>query len=292
MESEILALIYDYSVKGKLVDLKFIDKLIKIVVLRRDLNNYIRNVQFINELTKSPQEVTLGSYNPFTMTISIDYESIKIAMECERFYYSLFTTSEQVWFRNLFITKVILHELEHAFQNKQVANELDDSIETKLVRACSVLEWLKKRMKIVNLIDEDPLAEYDKLYNQYYHVNPSERLAEINSLKTIVNSLGQIKKRIPELYKAECVSLLNEMLREYLEDRNKCISCPTQVYLLGTKQDDIWYELDFYSEDYYQLLKNVSDQYSLDRRLSLGLPIDYDEHIKLLKRKKNLLTRF
>ena len=104
--------------------------------------------------------------------------------------------------------------------------------------------------------------------------------------------MGQIKKRIPELYKAECVSLLNEMLREYLEDRNKCISCPTQVYLLGTKQDDIWYELDFYSEDYYQLLKNVSDQYSLDRRLSLGLPIDYDEHIKLLKRKKNLLTRF
>lgn len=292
MESEILALIYDYSVKGKLVDLKFIDKLIEIVVLRRDLNNYVQNVQFINELTKSPQEVTLGSYNPFTMTISIDYESIKIAMECERFYYSLFTTSEQVWFRNLFITKVILHELEHAFQNKQVANELDDSIETKLVRACSVLEWLKKRMKIVNLIDEDPLAEYDKLYNQYYHVNPSERLAEINSLKTIVNSLGQIKKRIPELYKAECVSLLNEMLREYLEDRNKCISCPTQVYLLGTKQDDIWYELDFYSEDYYQLLKNVSDQYSLDRRLSLGLPIDYDEHIKLLKRKKNLLTRF
>lgn len=292
MGSEILALIYDYSVKGKLVDLKFIDKLIEIVVLRRDLNNYVQNVQFINELTKSPQEVTLGSYNPFTMTISIDYESIKIAMECERFYYSLFTTSEQVWFRNLFITKVILHELEHAFQNKQVANELDDSIETKLVRACSVLEWLKKRMKIVNLIDEDPLAEYDKLYNQYYHVNPSERLAEINSLKTIVNSLGQIKKRIPELYKAECVSLLNEMLREYLEDRNKCISCPTQVYLLGTKQDDIWYELDFYSEDYYQLLKNVSDQYSLDRRLSLGLPIDYDEHIKLLKRKKNLLTRF
>lgn len=292
MESEILALIYDYSVKGKLVDLKFIDKLIKIVVLRRDLNNYIRNVQFINELTKSPQEVTLGSYNPFTMTISIDYESIKIAMECERFYYSLFTTSEQVWFRNLFITKVILHELEHAFQNKQVANELDNSIETKLVRACSVLEWLKKR---INLIDEDKWAafiKYNKLYNQYYHVNPSERLAEINSLKTIVNSLGQIKKRIPELYKAECVSLLNEMLRGYLEDRNKGSSCPTQVYLLGTRQDKIWYELDFYSEDYYQLLKNVSDQYSLDRRLSLGLPIDYDEHIKLLKRKKNLLTRF
>lgn len=53
MELEIVKLIYDYSANGKLVDSKFIDKIIEIVVSKKSLNNYVRNVRFTNKLEKT-----------------------------------------------------------------------------------------------------------------------------------------------------------------------------------------------------------------------------------------------
>lgn len=64
MELEILKLIYDYSVNGKLVDLKFIDKITEIVVSKRSLSDYVRNVQFTNKLEKNDYAVVSASYNP------------------------------------------------------------------------------------------------------------------------------------------------------------------------------------------------------------------------------------
>ncbi len=54
--------------------------------------------------------------------------------------------------------------------------------------------------------------------------------------------------------------------------------CPTQVYLYGTMQNKVWTELDFYNQDYSQLMKNVSARYDLSKRLSLGLPVSYEEY--------------
>ena len=67
------------------------------------------------------------------------------------------------------------------------------------------------------------------------------------------------------------------MLKGYADSWNQGI-CPTQIYLFGTRQGKVWSELDFYDADASKLMKNVSDRYPLVRRLSLGLPVNYEEY--------------
>ena len=65
MELEILKLIYDYSVNRKLIDPKFIDKLIEIVVSKKSLNDYVRNVEFTNKLEKKRLYGRMRSLCPY-----------------------------------------------------------------------------------------------------------------------------------------------------------------------------------------------------------------------------------
>ena len=286
MELEILKLIYDYSVNRKLIDPKFIDKLIEIVVSKKSLNDYVRNVEFTNKLEKNDYMVECAAYAPISMKILVDYESIQIAIENRSHYEQLFQSLEKIMYRNLTITQYILHELEHAFQNKQADNKPDNSTETKLVSASFVIEQAMKNPRVLNALlkGEIPAQNFiiyalqnRKLKKQYYAFNPIERLAQINSFKTIINSIKPIKKYIPNLYEFKQASLVEEMVRGYASSWSQGI-CPTQVYLFGTKQSSVWSELDFYDQNLSQLIKNVNDGYTLAKRLSLGLPISYDEY--------------
>ena len=286
MELEILKLVYDYSINGKLVDTKFVEKIIEIVVSKKSLNNYVRSVQFTDQLYKDDYRVVCAAYDLLNMRILIDYESIQIDMESRSYYDQLFHKLEQVMFKNLTITQYILHELEHAYQNKQTDNKADDSIEAKLINASFVLEQAMKNPRFLTALLNGKIPAQDfiacmiqnrELYKQYYHLNPTERLAQVNSFRTIINSIDPIKKYIPNLYEFEQASLLEEMLSGYQDSWNQGC-CPTQVYLLGIGRSKVWNGFDFYSQDSSQLMKNVCEKYNLVRRLSLGLPVSYDEY--------------
>ncbi len=283
MELEILKLIYGYSVKGKLVDSKFIDKLIEIVVTKKNIHNYVRDIRFTDELEKNDYGAVCATYDFFSMEIAVDYESIQIVMGKRRHYDQLFCSLEQMMFRNLTITEMILHELEHACQNKKADDKSDNSIEAKLINACLVLEQAMKNPRTLHALLKGKdfsiyFEEYKRLYKQYYVFNPIERLAEVNVFQTIVNSIEPIEEYIPNLYEFEQASLVEAMLRGYTDSWNQGI-CPTQVYLFGTGQSNVWSELNFYNQEYSQLMKSVSDGYNnLTRKLSLGLPVSYDEY--------------
>ena len=83
--------------------------------------------------------------------------------------------------------------------------------------------------------------------------------------------------KLPNLYEFEQASLLEEMLSGYQYSWDQGC-CPTQDYLLGIGQSNVWNGFDFYSQDSSQLMKNVCEKYNLVRRLSLGLPVSYDEY--------------
>ena len=283
MELEILKLIYNYSVNGKLVDPNFISKLVEIVVSKNSLDNYVKNVQFTNQLKKTDDGATCASYNPLSMKILIDYESLQIVMENRSFYDQLFNELEQIMFRNIQITQIILHELEHAVQNKQADNKSDNSIEAKLARASLFLEQAIKNPKFLNSLSRDGIPSKDiiayksLMYDKYYKLNPIEKLANVNSAKTILSSLDAIKNYIPNLYEFQNAILVEEMLKGYIDSWNQGI-CPTQVYLDGNRQSNVWTDMDFYDQDSNQLMKNVCKKYDLSRRLSLGLPVNADEY--------------
>lgn len=289
MELEILKLVYDYSVKGKLADNKFVDKIVEIVVKNRNLHEYVRDVIFTTEQEGANDFRTTASYNHLTRRIRVYYKNILINMECFEYckeFKELFNSLEQIMVRNFKIAQIILHELEHALQTKQADGKNGDSVELKLINASLRLALAIKNPNFLvaqGLDKEISLQEFRiycererKLYEKYYLFTPTERMAEINSFNTIMLSLEPIKKAVFSLYGFECIVLFKTMLNAYQLSKKEGI-CPTQVYLEGTRQGKVWTEFDFYDANSAQLLENVSAEYDLGKRISLGLPISQDE---------------
>ena len=286
MEIEILKLVYDYSIKGKIVDLNFVDKLIEIVVRDNGLHDYVRTLKIKKGLVEDNNSFRCAGYDSLNKMILLYYESIPAVLDNRIRYECLFNGLELFWYRNLVITQIILHELEHASQYKKSDSKSDSSIETKLIRAEFVVEQALKNPKFMSAlikgeISEQEFFEYRKrqqeLYNQYYRLNPIERLAEIKSYRTILNVLSHVKDYFPSLCEFKSACLFENYLRGYEESWNEG-SCPSQVYLYGIRQENVWKEFDFYDQNGEQLFRNVSAQYNLCQRLTLGLPVSYDEY--------------
>lgn len=115
------------------------------------------------------------------------------------------------------------------------------------------------------------------IYKKFYAFNPIERLAGINSYRTILEIIKDIVKYIPNLYEFEQANLTEEMLKGYPEATNLG-GCPTQVYLYGVNRQSIWGNLPFYNADYQKLIQNVNTQYNLADGLKYGLPIQTEEY--------------
>ena len=61
----------------------------------------------------------------------------------------------------------MLHELEHAYQSKKVDNSKDNSIETKLNRACKKIDKIVKSPEsIVKIINSGISPEHIDIYIQ------------------------------------------------------------------------------------------------------------------------------
>ena len=292
MEFYIFKLVYDYSINGKIIDKTFIDRLVEIVVLEKRLYNYIQRVNITDKLIKSSNGIIGAEYNLTSMDISIHSGSIQRIIESKSKhyqYYYLFNSLERLMFKNLLIVQIILHELEHVYQNKLCDNRHDNSIYFKLINASFLLEkslnnWEIFKAISTGKIDENDLSallsKYKNLYQQYYKVNPSERLAQINSYKTIVNLLTPVRDQVPNLYNHEYLTLLKEKLNGYPNPWQIGI-CPTQIFLFGVELEDVWKDLDFYNKKVKKLTKTVYSKYSLEKRLSLGLPISELEYNSL-----------
>ena len=280
MKVEILKLIYDYSVKGKIADSKFIDKIIEIVVKKRDLDDYVQDVIFTDQLDKIDDEVVFAEYDYFCRKISMDFESANILLKHAGKYDPLFDTLEQVMFRNFTITQIILHELEHAYQYMQADNNIDNSVETKLVRESFRLELVINRKFLSGKISGSDFDTYKELCRQLYVFDPLERLAQINSFRTVVSSIEVIKDYVPGLYEFERASLTEAMLNGYVKAYDKGGVSPTQFYLLSLGQSRVWSKLDFYDDNPKKLENKLRSKYNLGERFKSGLPVSDGEYQK------------
>ena len=90
MELEILKLIFDYSKTGHFPDHYFLDKVVEIVVKKRDLNDYVKKTVFIDKLGGAESDKTCASYNYLRKQISVYYWPIQIMCQENSYYDSLF----------------------------------------------------------------------------------------------------------------------------------------------------------------------------------------------------------
>ena len=243
----IFKIIYDKSVKNELLSLKDLDKRIEILVIEKNLNDYILNINF-----QSIRGNNLASYSYSSRTISIYTEKIKEMLYTITNSIILDKNLEISLYKNISILQIILHEVEHANQNKIAYS--NNSLEALILR----LSYL------VN----------NRYNDELYEICPEERLAEIKSFDEIILLTNTIYNKFCNLSKILDMEKLKRLLRGY-HYTNNSINVPINTYLiLGNKT-----ELLSHIEGLYN---NIN--YSLSDRLKYGFQINNNEYKYLMKK--------
>ena len=191
MELQILKLVYNYSIFKKTADNAFVEKIVEIFVSSRQLDDYVKNVIFTNKLHRNVfADARVAAYDFLNKEILIDFEFIQIFLEDMNKYNIYFNELEQLIFKNLLTAQIILHTLEIAVQKRQIDNENDNSIETKLIReSFEADKIISKKQNNPTLLDFYEFCRLRNLIGYYCDLEPAAKLADINSFKTILKSI-------------------------------------------------------------------------------------------------------
>ena len=282
MKSKLLKLLYEYSANGKLVDGKYIQELIEIVVDSKDIVDYAGGLIITDKDSRlrDPNSL-LAVYYPNRKLIAVYLDAIEEMLKSYNAYQEMFSSTEKLFYKNLLVTQVVLHELEHANQRKIMDKE--KSLEGDILRA-SILEQdqdfiLKLTRAGLTGKQIELILETQKTMRSDGGLTlPDERLAEIKSHEEVASVLSEISSEVPNLVDFEKTSILESKLRGYTYDKGMIVS-PTIDYLVSTGKSLALQKFEWFNKDSRACLKNVQSLFSLDERLMYGLPIDSSEFI-------------
>ncbi len=286
MKSKLLKLLYEYSANGKLVDGKYIQELIEIVVDSKDIVDYAGGLIITDKDSRlrDPNSL-LAVYYPNRKLIAVYLDAIEEMLKSYNAYQEMFSSTEELFYKNLLVTQVVLHELEHANQRKIMDKE--ESLEGDILRA-SILEQdqdfiLKLTRAGLTRKQIELILETQKTMKSEGGLTlPDERLAEIKSHEEVASVLTEISSEVPNLVDFEKTSILESKLRGYTYDKGMIVS-PTIDYLVSTGKSLALQKFEWFNKDSRACLKNVQSMFSLDERLTYGLPIDSSEFMESSK---------
>ena len=286
MKSKLLKLLYEYSANGKLVDGKYIQKLIEIVVDSKGIVDYAGGLIITDKDSRlrDPNSL-LAVYYPNRKLIAVYLDAIEEMLKSYNTYQEMFSSTEELFYKNLLVTQVVLHELEHANQRKIMDKE--ESLEGDILRASLSKQDKDITIKLMQAgltgKQIDLILETQKTTkSEGGLILPDERLAEIKSHQEIKDTLSEISDEVPNLIEFENASILESKLRGYTFDKGRIIS-PTIDYLISTGKSFALQKFEWFNKDSRTCLKNVQSLFSLDERLTYGLPIDNSEFMESSK---------
>ncbi|MBP3461133.1 MAG: hypothetical protein J6K21_01820 [Bacilli bacterium] len=251
------------------LDEKSIYDIIEIIIKQRKFKSMIDNINLLNEKSNG----NIGSYSPVDKNLNIVLPS-----ELND-YYDYNTT----------IMHVLLHEFEHVDQHKKCLDKKNKNFEVDLLDTCfksnNYLENLMKRLNNNNIPKEEYISiiEQLKFYQMYseivnkdcYELLPSERQAEINSFKYLIELMKRIND---EKYKEKNeIIKVNYLLRNLMgyKINGKDIIAPTyELYRII---------LDFMNQSeltgrFYDNFKRIEEDMDLEQRLYYGFNISLEEY--------------
>lgn len=247
MES-ILKIIYDKTVDNKTLDLKDIEKILEVLVVEKRLNDYILNIN-VQQIRGN----NLASYSTYTKKITIYTEMISQMVKDIGKNILNVNEFEEMLYKNLLILQTLLHEVEHANQQKIAYN--DNTLEALIIR----LSYL------VNNGYDDDLYEYC----------PEERLAEIKTFDEIFILVNHINKKLiilPDIIETE---KLKRQLRGY-HYKNNFVTVPiVDYFMVGNKRELL---------DIFDLSDACLKDYALNDRFKYGFPISINEYGTSMKK--------
>ena len=270
----------------------YVRELIKILVTEYNLQKYLQYLGFQNDSKLSILDIlSISAYdmtNDGIIVFKNDFEKVAVNKAKEiNMRNRLFKQ-----FKFYLITQAILHEIEHVKQKKMVKGYVDiNNLEYKLVYL--TLRHLYEEYP--RYLDKETITKYqDKIESiqfAYYNSNPTERLAEIRSNKTMIDLVTE--EQIKKFFEKE----LNEkILRGYTSE----INSPTVYFFRNMSKGDIFStcgiykgyisylsylkNLDFYDNNDEIMLEKSIKLYGLNERLFYGLPISGEEYKSLQKK--------
>ena len=244
----ILKIIYNKTINNKILNLKDIEKILELLVIEKCLNDYILNINV--QLIRSNN---LASYSNYTKKITIYTETIEqMVKDIEN---NILNTNnfETTLYKNLSILQILLHEVEHANQQKIAYN--DNTLEALIIR----LSYL-----VNNGYDEN-----------LYEYCPEERLAEIKSFEEINTLIGYINSKLILLPNIMEMEKLKRQLRGY-HYKDSFVNVPIVDYFtFGNKKKLL---------DAFDLSSDLLGKYSLNDRFKYGFPISISEYGTSMKK--------
>lgn len=137
-------------------------------------------------MESSGKSLSVARYTEKNLFISLNALQLHFLNTKDHFICN-FKGIEYAIFLNSILSQVILHELEHIVQYKTVLTS-NDSIEKTLLSPSFSKTKSKEELKIL-----------EELTKKFYMFKPAERLAQINSYKTLLNALSLRKNEIERL---------------------------------------------------------------------------------------------
>ena len=241
---DILKIVYDKSLKYKILDMHDIELVLDHLVINKQLNEYISNVRVQQIRSKN-----LASYSNYTKIITIYSNVIDLMIGNINKQLIFADDLSKNLYKNLSILQVIMHEVEHANQEKII--RYDNTLESYILR-------------LSELVDDD---------SELYEFKPEERFAEIKSFYEILSLLGILNMKSLKINELVETDTLQRLLRGY-HYKNKMIHSPLVTYFENGKKTEILTPLGLDSNN-----NEVINVFNLNDRLKYGFPITNEEYI-------------
>ena len=244
----ILKIIYDKTINNKILNLKDIEKILELLVIEKCLNNYILNIDV--QLIRSN---ALASYSNYTRKITVYTKTIEQMIRNIENNILNFNKFESTLYKNLSILQILLHETEHA--NQQKIAYCNNTLEALIIR-------------LSYLVDNG----YDETL---YEFCPEERLAEIKSFEEISAIINHISNKLVLLPDIIEIEKSKRQLRGY-HYKNDFVTVPiVEYFTLGNKEKLL---------DAFDLSNSALENYTLSDRCKYGFPISNIEYGTSMKK--------
>lgn len=243
----ILKIIYDKSFNNKIIDINDIDKILELLINEKQLNNYILNID-----VQPIRSNNLASYSNYSKKITIYSNTIELMLKNIESNILNISNFEKTLYKNLSLVQVILHEIEHANQEK--ISYIENTLEAFIIRMAYTVD--------------------NSYFESLYEYSPQERLAEIKSYREVISLTSYIKNKLDKLPLILEMDKLQRFLRGYHYSQGKVIS-PLITFFKQGKKEFVLQSFDWYRKD---SLDMVYTQYNLEERFNYGLPISLDEY--------------
>lgn len=248
MNEKIANIIEDSSNKGNQFSNNEIRKILEIIIKYNNLEEFVKSMH----ISDKSKEKTVAYYNQTDLELVIYVNHLYEYLQKKNNW-------EKIIDLNLLFVGSLFHEIEHVKQYRKTTTS-DTDFETELIRVN--YNYFKANIFV---------SIYRKfLYKKYHDAFPLERLADIDSTSKMLEIAKLFNKE--EDYQ----KLYNHFLTSFYLDPILYLS-PTEAFL-DRINSNLLRDQDFYDPYKFIMLEKVSNKYTLEERLRLGLPITSCEY--------------